>query len=346
MNKFSWIFGAILLLGIFGVVFWLRPTHQGGNPSLPKQQPVASPVLPQATPTVSQVSRVSSVVSNPVSDVKAPAVTNQDASQSRVETVQQALSEKNVPINFYGQVIDQGGIPVSGVKVNIYIRHWELTQDAMSNPVRLEKETDSDGRFEIHDAMGDAIDLEMLQKQGYQLSPSAQRSYGPSSGALEKPVIIKMWKQGPKERLIGGDKVFGIVPDGRIYTVDLLAGKKLEGEMIGDLRVAIARPNGVKPRDKYDWSWKIEGVQGGIEETDDEFMYLAPESGYAPEARMELAATDSAWTPLVKKRFFIRSRNGQVYGQMQVEINSIYNDHSVIEIRYAVNPNGSRNLQP
>jgi hypothetical protein len=155
-----------------------------------------------------------------------------------------------------------------------------------------------------------------------------------------------MWKEGVKEPLVEGSKVFGIDADGRVYTLNLLDGKKVEGAADGDLRVSIVRPRGVKYRDKYQWSFVIEGVGGGLLETDDEFMYLAPESGYKSKFETQLDPGDPAWAPLVKKQFFIRSRGGQVYGRIQVEVHAIYNVHSAIEINYAINPTGSRNLQP
>ena len=44
-------------------------------------------------------------------------------------------------------------------------------------------------------------------------------------------MIIKMWKEGSKEPLVGGSHVFGI-DSGKVYTLDLLTGKKIEGEQI------------------------------------------------------------------------------------------------------------------
>lgn len=150
-----------------------------------------------------------------------------------------------------------------------------------------------------------------------------------------------------KATLITGEKVFGIIPDGRVYTLDFLQGKKTEGDRAeGDLRISIVRPPEATPHGKYKWSCVIESVHGGLMETDDEFMYLAPESGYEAKYALNLVPTDQAWTPLVKKQFYFRSRDGQMFGRMHVEVNAIYNDKSAFEVNYAVNPSGSRNLQP
>jgi hypothetical protein len=80
-------------------------------------------------------------------------------------------------------------------------------------------------------------------------------------------------------------------------------------------------------------------------QTEDEFMYLAPESGYTPQLEMQFHASDTSWAPMVKAQFFIRTRNGQAYGRVELEVNSIYNHKSAIEVNFSMNPAGSRNLE-
>jgi hypothetical protein len=155
-----------------------------------------------------------------------------------------------------------------------------------------------------------------------------------------------MWKIQPGEHLVTGSKFFGIIPDGRIYTIDLLNGTKSEGQSgDGDLHVLITRPAGVERSSRYDWSYRIEGINGGVKETQDEFMYTAPESGYQTAYEKSFAAKQGDWTDRLKKNFYIRSRGGTIYGRLEVEIVPVYQDKSVFSIVYAVNPKGSRNLE-
>jgi hypothetical protein len=90
----------------------------------------------------------------------------------------------------------------------------------------------------------------------------------------------------------------------------------------------------------------LEGANGGLLETNEEFPYFAPETGYKPRFEMQLDAANPEWTPLVKKQFFIRSRGGQLYGRILIEVHAIYNVHSAVEVNYTLNPAGSRDLQP
>ena len=342
MRRYLRTFALILALAALCLGIWEQ--FAGKRSGFRESPELATNTLAQGTKSAI------SVPTAPFQGVKSnmqPALAGQPSGVGlRVEALRNALSEKNVPIDFFCRVLDQYSTPVVGASLKIYVRHWELTADAMSKPVRMEKQTDAAGNFDVHGVTGDGLSLEKIEKAGYHLSPKAQINYGPSSGTAGSPTIIRMWRDGSRESLVGGNKVFGITPDGRTYTIDLLLGRKIEGEADGDLRVSITRPKGISPREKYEWFWRIEAVKGGILETDDEFMYLAPEVGYESSVSMRIDPADSSWTPLVRKHLFIRSRDGKIYGRMQVEINAAYGDHGAIELNYTVNPNASRNLQP
>jgi hypothetical protein len=156
-----------------------------------------------------------------------------------------------------------------------------------------------------------------------------------------------MWKKGPTERLIVGSKFYGIAPDGRAYTIDFLQQKKMEeANSTGDIIVRIHRPATIPLRTKYDWSYSIEAINGGILHTDDEFVYLAPESGYQPKYELTMSVTNAHWQGGVRgEQFYLKSRNGQVYGSIVVEVIPDYRDKSVFNVQYHINPSGSRNLE-
>ncbi len=338
-----------LAFAILVVLLWLRPRRHESD-ATSQEEPVHSEATASASTAVSNRPRNDIQAATSASTTSAAAPRDKNGSK---EEIRQYMESQNVPIQFYGRVVDQDGNPVSGAHIALSVRHWTVVAPSAfggdGHSERFEKTTDTSGSFRLEDATGDILTVEDIQKEGYKLSGKILKFLDYSKGATgdpNNPIIYKMWKKGPKESLVEGSKLFGIIPDGRVYTLDLVRGKKVEGEADGDLRVSILRPNGVNSRDRYQWSFIIEGVGGGLLTTDDEFMYLAPESGYKPRFQMELVPSNVTWAPLVKNQFFIRSRNGQVYGHMQVEVNAIYKDHSAIEIGYVVNPNGSRNLEP
>jgi hypothetical protein len=333
------IYFAIAALAILAVLLWRPARSRSGS-----------------TAQITLLAIKSETASNSETAVarSAPMSTNATLIQNdrnKPEVFQQVIEQKNLPIDFYAQIVDQNGNPISGVKVEATIRQWFVisptTFDTDAHFIPMKKETDLGGRFEIRGVNGDIIEVESIQKDTYLLSPKTPHGFSPHTGSLERPTIIRMWKEGLKEQLVSGSHVFGI-DSGKTYTLDLLNGKKIEGETEGDLRVLVTRPSDAKPRDKFPWSFSIEAIGGGLVEADpeDEFMYLAPESGYVPKVEAHFDPSDPTWVGIVKKRFFIRSRNSQVYGRAEVEVDSIYNVHSAIQINYAANPAGSRNLEP
>jgi hypothetical protein len=273
--------------------------------------------------------------------------------REKTNAIQQYMESLNKPIDFFGQIIDQDGNPVSGVKVKVKIRHIKVIVPAAwgdeDQIIPIEKETDLGGRFEIHDVAGvNGFDVESIQKAGYQLSPKAANHFSSSSGSLENPVIIKMWKMGEKAQLINGNKFWGIIPDYRTYTMDFLTQTKSDGNNVsGDIRVRIIRPAQVKPRERFDWSFEIEGIQGGIIQTQDDFMYQAPEAGYQPKYEFSMSTNNPNWKrEMDGMQFYLQSRNGNVCGRFAVDVIPDYNEQSVFNVTFSVNPNGSRNLQP
>lgn len=336
----------ILVLAILAIIVWRRPPQRKDLPIRQPRGAIQSNNISNSSANVA----IQSVTNVPswTNQTKAQPITQNDRAKLEGNALQ-IVEKGNKPIDFYGQVIDQYSNPVPDVKIKLEAQQWYMASPTEfdSKPVYFEASTATDGKFQIH-GNGTTVNLQTVQKSGYILSPKTVRAFRITGNSFESSTIIKMWKEFPTiEPLINGSHVFGI-DSGEVYTLDLIHGKKMAGETTGDLRVSITRPNGIKPRDKYPWSFSIEVVGGGLAEAaaDDEFMYLAPESGYESKFQMELHPDDSDWKGEIDKQFFVRSRNGQVYGRIQVTVYAVYNVHSAIEVNYAINPNGSRNLQP
>jgi hypothetical protein len=263
------------------------------------------------------------------------------------------VKKYNIPIEFYGKVVDQNDRPLSGVKVKAHVRHLIMATPTTRGTrfKDCELATDQNGLF-VFSEKGAGITIDAIEKEGYELSKKAKRSYSYKGTSeiftpdSDNPVVFKMWKQQGAEKLIKGDKFYGIIPDGRQYTLNLLYGQKIEGDSSkGDLKVTIERPAQITPRTPYDWSFTIEGINGGVIETADEFMYLAPESGYQPKYQFSMNSTHPKWSDKTKKQFYLSSRDRKFFGRMEVDVYSSYRDQAVFDVHYFLNTNGSRNLE-
>jgi hypothetical protein len=271
---------------------------------------------------------------------------------SRVGPLKTALTrDLNVPIDFWGKIVDQDGNPLSGAVIKIGIREW-LVQSPVYPAAKENRhivQSGPDGVFSLQGGWGDVLGIDEVIKPGYLLSPKATREFNFKRGgkvAPTAPVVFKMWKTGPKQQLTEASKFFGIIPDNRWYTIDLMQGTKTEGEsQDGDLHVRLIRPPQVAVKEKYGWSYELKVPNGGLLETDDEFMLLAPEAGYKKNHLQQFNAEDKAWTYLLRdKRFFILTR-GQIYGRFSMDVHADYAGKAALDLKYAVNPAGSRSLE-
>jgi hypothetical protein len=263
-----------------------------------------------------------------------------------------AQIQRNTVINFYGKVVDQNDQPIAGATVKLTI-----AADPSEINVPEEKdytlETGQDGNFQLIGAYGWSLHISSITKLGYELSPKAQRGYpylmasGIHHPDANAPVLLKMWKKGSPEPLVGASKIYRIIPDGRPFTIDLLKHEEKPGTSPpGDIIVRISRPEKLTPGKKFDWSYSIEAIDGGIIHTNSDFLYQAPETGYEPKYEFSASATNTHWFGGVRgEQFYIKSRGGQIYGRLEVEIITDYDDHAAFKVDCALNPAGSRNLE-
>jgi hypothetical protein len=174
------------------------------------------------------------------------------------------------------------------------------------------------------------------------------RSYGPSSGTPDTPVIFKMWSTNIHERLIIGHKSFEIVPDGRPYLIDLTKGAIAESG-VGDLRVWIKYPLQAVHGETNDWSCQIDALNGGLLENPDltDSMYLAPKEGYTTSFQLHQQLRGGQRGSSGQRRFYVRLANGLEYGRIEIELHAPFNNQTpgLVSITHAINPSGSRVLR-
>lgn len=261
---------------------------------------------------------------------------------------------KNIPVEFWGQVVGADNAPLDGVTIKYDIRHWDYVpnQGATERNVGNTVTTDLDGRFHITGAAGDDLALN-IQKEGYELEPRAKVGYGfgtadqPSS-TPDAPVIFKMWRANVREKLITGEKSLQFIPDGRSYVIDFAKATVAESGP-GDLQFQVKRPEKVEPDQKYDWSAEIAAINGGLlEETNGESsMYLAPEGNYSSRIEFTQQPTGRQRASTGTRRFYVKLDNGQEYGRVTIELIAPYSDRvpGMLHLEYAINPAHSRVLR-
>ncbi len=261
-----------------------------------------------------------------------------------------SCSLPNTRVHFYGRVVDQNTNAIPDVKISAMVRHWHQPDIVGfyfgASEIRITAKTDKDGRFKLRGTSGDALDLEYVQKGGYELEPG-QRSFGVMGGSVENPVVFKMWSTNIHEQLITGSKSFHIVPDGKPYFIDLTKDEISQAES-GDLKVWVKYPEQVERGQSYPWSCKIDVIQGGLlEEPLGTAMYMAPAEGYVPSFSLQQQIREGQRGSIGDRPFYVMLNNGKVFGRIQIDLIAPYNMGipGMIRLSYAINPSGSHILR-
>ena len=242
----------------------------------------------------------------------------------------------------YGEVIDESNAPVQSVKIFV-----EWNEPPPAPPESANTVSDESGRFAADVVTGRFLRVS-LDKEGYYVSRSNQLvlQFSPDENqpAPHNPLIYHLRKKGPGADLITSnvgtrDYVSVKVPkDGTPVWLDLF-NRRFGNE--GQIVVSNVKP--LDGRERSDWSFTISVPSGGLLEHHDEFPFEAPIGGYQPAVEFRFEKNSTNWVPGFAKDFYIVFGQPRNYGRIHVETDTFM---SGAHIEYAINPDGSRCLEP
>jgi hypothetical protein len=259
---------------------------------------------------------------------------------------------ENAPIKFFGLVVDQNGHPVTDAEIDAQCN----ISDGFFHQhfVELHLKSDGNGKFRVIGAYGMQLTISKVSKTRYFQCDGGVYDYSPPFGSSGKyipdsrnPTKFLLWKQRGPERLVWCLVSKMIVPDGRVYTVDLMHASVIPGRSPnGDLYMSVTRPKTISPYGPFDWSYVIEVNRGGLIVTSDPLLYLAPEGGYQPRYEFISKATNQP-PPDPRKKFYIKCREGHIYANFSLGVYPrMQSDGAELLFESYANPRGSRNLEP
>jgi hypothetical protein len=264
---------------------------------------------------------------------------------SKDKAILETINAENLKSqDFYGKAIDQYGEAIVNAAVNGNL----ILSDGTYGGFNVEKyatTTDSNGLFEFTSINGASLNI-LINKTGYKMGDRGE-GYRGAAGKKTSPTdraILTMWKLRGAEPLIYSGINAKIPHDGTPIAFDMATGKTSSG---GDFRVILTQnPLEVKNGwEKFDWSVKVEILNGGLMEESDAYPYWAPADGYQPTFEFNESTNAVKWLGGVqKKNFYIRTAQGQ-YGIMQF---SVYPGRSPtgLDVNFTINPSGTQNLEP
>jgi hypothetical protein len=256
----------------------------------------------------------------------------------------------NIPINFYGKVIDQEGKPVVGAKVNLEVQANYFDENR-SEQKQFPLETDQNGNFTLTGAYGAIVKVLSVEKEGFELTKKVKRGYSYTLPAEfqpdpNNPVVLKTWKQQGKEPLAHSLWHGKVVCDGTTNRFDLISGRPSPE---GNLEIVCVRTPLKSPppgNGRFDYKFEITVIGGGIRPAQDEFTYLAPEGDYSKSLTFSQKADDPKWDSKIPipKEYYLKTADGH-YGMLFVDWYAAQNSPTHLEWNISINPSGSRNLE-
>ena len=248
------------------------------------------------------------------------------------------------PIDFYGKVVDEKTNPVEGASIRF---QWsDLTDNVTSNTAT--SQSDAAGLFSLHNKHGRSLDV-WVAKEGYYASHGGYKGFLYAIGNdlyspdIANPVVFKMRKKGTTVPLVSLKQNYRIPRDGTPISIDLTTGATTKGKN-GNLVVQCwTDDQGKRSGEKYNWRCIVTIPGGGIVPTDEEFAFQAPDRGYISSTEIVMPVDHPDWKSDVDLKFYYRLADAR-YGKMTFSM--IAGGQHFCMINSALNPSGSRNLEP
>jgi hypothetical protein len=246
------------------------------------------------------------------------------------------------PIVFYGKVVDENEQPVQAANVSFSWGQLVPEKSFETNAI-----TDSDGLFSIAGLTGAFLGVH-VEKSGYYAVKTNQSHFqywGISDSTAfqpdkNSPVVFHLRKKGAEAQLKIATLNVKIPLEGIPVEIDLL---NQNSGTTGQLQVTQVKPTYETWKKASEWSFHMEIPDGGFIEEQDEFPFEAPETGYQSVANFDFRRSNTNWATDIRKSYYIKFGNPPTYGQLTVLTDISW---AGARLSYAINPDGSRNLEP
>jgi hypothetical protein len=253
----------------------------------------------------------------------------------------------NTPIDFFGKVEDQNGLPISGARIRFGAidKFWDSGS-------KYETESNANGLFSITGIKGAGLTVGVTKKGydginglsnqsfGYGMPPDSTRKAPPRK---EAPAVFVLRKKTVAEPLFVVRRDVVIPKNGTPVEVSLRSGKPVTiGQ--GDLKIECWTSDELKNSNgHYEWHARVSAPGGGMTpRTDTERDFTAPESAYEPAIEIAMPQAAIRWRADYEADYWVKLHD-HTFARMHFRITTAGGHFATIGA--FLNPSGSRNLE-
>lgn len=267
---------------------------------------------------------------------------NKEPELSQSERIARAVGALNVPINFFGRVVDQDGNSIEGALITFNARKGLVA--GIEAVDELTTYSDSLGNFSARDLRGFRLSLENIEKEGFRLASRQIRNFNYDGGnpvetGLSNPqiyVMISIAEEMPvaflKHRILSdwdGESIFFDLEDGIV-----------EAENSDIVIISVREKRG---ENRYDWEFSVRSEEGGVALAPlNGSPTVAPLNGYGSEWSIGHRSDDEDYKGGFTRDSFVKLDDGR-YARINF---NVYVDErrtsSNIILRVFINESGGR----
>jgi protocatechuate 3,4-dioxygenase beta subunit len=262
--------------------------------------------------------------------------------KGRMDKLMELISLHDVPIKFFGMVVDQDETPLANAKVC-----WRIGKPgyfSVPPDIKGTTATNEYGVFLVERETGRTMNIENITKDGYRQAESTYMTYGfsgvthPHIPDVKHPVIFLLVKDRIQKVKYVEDRGIPLAWNNGVARIPL---------GLDNLELLVSPTRVMEPQKKqrFDWNVEISMNDADLYEIKSGEAPLAPREGYQKMLSFVYAASDGNWLGYIDKRLAFKTSSG-LFGQVHIQLYpDRENNKKSLYFSSALNKDGKRNLK-
>ncbi len=291
------------------------------------------------------------------SDVQASAgiIHDTESTSTHLPAFQSARSEKircsieaaNVPIHFWGKVIDESGVGVSGVHIGYLIQRagrMDADDSIADDDSRESLVSSEDGLFSITNVRGTTLSMEDFTKVGYDVNINQQNTFSyfgtPKlfTPSQKEPHIFVMRSINQLLDVRKASQKIRMPWDGRAIHIDL------DSCTVSPSGALVLTATRTELTGHFGWNLSLTIDGGDLKEAPTGVAFIAPVDGYVPKWQCGYEPNGKPWQFARDANVYYRQKGK--FGRLKLQIYADAGPEDVsVFLETFVNMSGTRNTE-